>query len=96
MDLAFEDEHHVLGRSTLLKQNVAGVGHKFLAMAGEPEAILGRQAVQRADVVDGGRDLFERSGSGRRGNVRGKHPGTSGAQIQDRGSRRGVFHSPAG
>ena len=45
MNLAFEDEHHVLGRSTLLKQNVTGAGHKLLAMAGEPEAILGRQAV---------------------------------------------------
>jgi hypothetical protein len=50
VDLALEDEHHVVGRCAFFKQNVAGIGDDFLTVAGQPQAILERQVVQGAKV----------------------------------------------
>ena len=63
-------------------KNVAGIGHGLLAVAGKPEAIFKGQAVQGGDVVEGGRDLFDRRGSGERGDGGGKHPWTSGRRFR--------------
>ncbi len=83
VNFALEDEDHVLGGRAFLEENVAGVGCVFLAMCSEPEAILDGQSVQGPDAIEGGRDFFNGSGTGRGGNGGGKHPETSRAQIQD-------------
>ena len=57
----------------------------FLAVAREPQAVFERQAVQRADVIDGLRDLFRRRGSGGRDDGGGKHRGTSGVDPDTQG-----------
>ena len=71
----------MLGGRALFKQNVAGIGDDFLAVARQPQAIFRRQVVQDADVDDGGRDLFHRRGSGGRCGSERKHRGASGEQI---------------
>jgi hypothetical protein len=83
VDFALEKKDHVLGRSTLLEENVAGVGHVFLAVASDPEAVFDGKAVQGNDSVEGGRDFFNGRGTGRRGEEGRSHPGTSGVQNQD-------------
>ena len=75
MNLAFEDEDHVLGRSAFLEENVARIGDVFLAVTREPQTIFKRKAVERADVIDGFRDFFKRRGSGGSDDGGGKHPG---------------------
>jgi len=78
MNLAFEDEHHMLGRSALFVEDVAGAGDHLGAVAGEPEAVFEGQAVERADAVEGLGYLFDWGRQGGGCNGEGKHPGTSG------------------
>jgi hypothetical protein len=75
MEFAFEDKDHVLGGSAFLVENVAGLGDVLLAVASKPEAIFIGETVQWADAFEGNRDFFYGSGTGRRGDGWGKHPG---------------------
>ena len=53
MDLALENEYHVLRRCSLFKQNVAGVGSHLSAVMRKPEAFFESKAIHRANVIDG-------------------------------------------
>ena len=83
VNLALEDEDHVLGRSAFFEQDVAGIGHVFLAVTGEPHAFLEGQAVEGADVLEGVGDFFGRCGSRRCDNGGGKHAGDLRVLRQD-------------
>jgi len=82
MDLPFEEKHHPLRRSAFFKQHIAGVGHKLLAVPGQPQAVFQRQPVQRTNALQGSRNLFSGRGTGRRLDGRGKHPGPPGAPSE--------------
>jgi hypothetical protein len=77
MKFTLEDEDHAVGGSALFKEDVTGLGDYLFAVAGEPEAVFEGQALQGGNVVDRSGDFFRWSGTGRRGEGRGrgKHPG---------------------
>jgi len=81
MDFAPEDEHHVLGWCAFFKEDLTGSGNQLTAVMGEPETVFQSQAVQRADAVDGFRDFFGGSRTGRGSDGGGEHPGTSGLAV---------------
>jgi hypothetical protein len=78
VDLPFEDEDHVFGGRVLFIEDFAGFGDHLSTMRGKPHAVFEGQSMQWADVVESGCDLFGRSGTGRRNDGGGEHPGTSG------------------
>ena len=83
VNLALEDENHLSAGAPSSKRTSPASAIDFLAMTGQPKSVFKGQAVQRADVIDGLRDLFGGRGTGGWGQGGGKHPGTSGVQIQD-------------
>jgi hypothetical protein len=78
MNLSFEDEDHLVGRRTLLKENISGIAEKLLSVAREPKSVFEGQAMQRPNALQSLGDLFDGSRSSGGGNGWGKHPVTSG------------------
>src|SRR5271166_3763880 len=50
MDFAPEDEHHLLSGCAFFKEDFAFGGDELIAVAGEPETVFQREAVQRANA----------------------------------------------
>jgi len=79
VDLALEDEHHVVGRSAFFKQNVAGIGDDFLTWLASHRrsSSAGRAGanVYDAAAISSTGVEWRRCGSER------KHRGASGEQI---------------
>jgi hypothetical protein len=75
VDFPVDDEDHLFGGSAFLEEDVPGIGPQFAAAAGEPEALVEREAVERADTFERGCDFFNRRGSGRRDDGGRRHQG---------------------
>jgi hypothetical protein len=81
MDLAFENEEHVLGGGAFFKEDVAGVCDELLPMAREPEAIFKGKSMKGTDAFEGFGDFLGRGGRGESGDSWGEHPVTSGRSL---------------
>jgi hypothetical protein len=78
MNLAFEDEDHMLGRSAFIVKHVTWIRRHFLTVTRQPQAIFKRQAMQGANAIEGFGDLFDWCRSDRRDDGEGKHRGLQG------------------
>jgi hypothetical protein len=95
MDLAFEDEDHVLGFGAFFEEDVSGLCDELLTVAGKPEPFFERKAMEGTDAFEGLGDLLWRRGMGGGLESEGEHEASEGGnRIADGWGRQGKLRQP--